>query len=77
MAKDAEPILVPQPGTEFRQQEETLFTLRGEMRRGGMGAIFLAHDQEVDRDVAMKLLLGDDKIERKRFFPRSEINRIA
>ena len=73
MAKDAEPILVPEPGTEFRQEEETLFTLRGEMRRGGMGAIFLAHDQEVDRDVAMKLLLGDDKIERKRFFQEAKL----
>ena len=73
MAKDADPIIVPEPGTEFMQEDDTVFTLRGEIRRGGMGAIFLAHDQEVDRDVAMKLLLGDDKIERKRFFQEAKL----
>ena len=67
MAKDKEPPLIPDPETVFVQDQEAQFTLRGEIRRGGMGSILLARDHEVDRDVAMKLLLGDDPIERKRF----------
>ncbi len=50
-----------------------MYTIHGEIRRGGMGAIMLARDHEVERDVAMKLLLGDDKIERKRFLQEAKL----
>src|SRR5439155_10023929 len=33
---------------------------RGEVARGGMGAILRAHDPVLQRDLAMKVILGDD-----------------
>lgn len=37
---------------------------------GGMGAVYLGHDDGIDRDVAIKLLRADDENMRRRF--RSE-----
>ncbi len=73
MAKEKSQSVIPDPGTVFNQKEEANYTINGEIRRGGMGSILLARDHEVDRDVAMKLLLGDDKIERKRFLQEAKL----
>lgn len=67
MAGETQTSDVPEPGAQVSRREDPGYTVHGELRRGGMGAIMLAHDLEVDRDVAMKLLIGDDPIERKRF----------
>ena len=43
------------------------YAMRDELARGGMGAVYRAHDAELDRDVALKLLLEDSPSLRKRF----------
>ncbi|HEX5050901.1 MAG TPA: protein kinase [Planctomycetota bacterium] len=37
------------------------YVLKGEVARGGMGAILRAFDQDLDRNVAMKVMLGHDE----------------
>ena len=36
------------------------FALRGELGRGAYGTVYRAHDQKLDRDVALKLLIADE-----------------
>ena len=50
------------PGKVFSQYE-----LIASLGQGGFGAVFLARDRRLDRDVAMKFLLHDDPALAKRF----------
>ncbi|NRA39522.1 MAG: protein kinase [Planctomycetes bacterium] len=61
-------VSIPEVGSTFVQSEDSSYTILGELRRGGMGTILLARDHELDRDVAMKLLLNEkDDLETRRF----------
>lgn len=48
---------IPEPAGELEGQIIGRFRLEEEIARGGMGIIFRSHDLELDREVAVKLLL--------------------
>lgn len=49
-----EPVVPPE--TPIKDQTIGRFVLRGELGRGAMGIVYLAHDPELDREVAVKVL---------------------
>jgi serine/threonine protein kinase/predicted Zn-dependent protease len=50
------------------------FTLKEEIARGGMGIIYRAHDQELDREVAVKVLAREQSVARARFERESRLS---
>ncbi len=42
-----------------RSATEDEYTIKGELGRGGMAAVFLAHDLHLNRKVAIKVMLPD------------------
>jgi WD40 repeat protein len=55
--RGSSPDVRPQSWLSARDREH--YTHRGEIARGGMGAILRVHDATLDRDLAMKVILGD------------------
>lgn len=54
----------PQPTDRMERLHNALilhdqFVVRGKLGQGGMGEVWLAHDQSLDREVAIKVLAGD------------------
>ena len=52
------------------QHGEQRFELRGELGRGGGGAVFSVYDSLIDREVALKMIMGDDEAEQQRLIQR-------
>lgn len=61
--QDVHDVMASTPGSfegETIAADNDLFELKEEIGRGGMGVIFHAHQRILDRDVAVKMLKGDD-----------------
>ena len=50
------------------------FTLKEEIARGGMGIIYRAHDKELDREVAVKVLAREQAVAKTRFERESRLS---
>ena len=61
----------PGPGSAARQLGP--YTLERELARGGMGAVWVARRPGLDREVALKLLLGEDQAQVERFRTEARI----
>src|SRR4051794_4523705 len=70
-----QPTVVPDlPDTAGEPLPGTRYRVLGEIGRGGMGVVYRAHDPEMDRELALKVLLGPDYSDlRRRFIDEARI----
>ncbi len=76
LGADAAPLTLQPRGVDWSGGSEGRYKLRGEIARGGVGAVLLAHDSDIGRDVAVKVLHeehADDAALLQRFVEEAQI----
>ena len=62
MAETTDPVVRPSsPEMPERRDSASRYQLRGEIARGGMGAVLKGHDNDLGRDLAIKVLLASHR----------------